>query len=468
MEVEGNRPFEVLGVPLDADDREVRQAYAAKLREAKAGGDMDLVSEVQRAFEILRDENARRTARAVAEKEAELKRVLGAVDEALQNGETEAAVASLQRALELVPDYPPAVSLLLQIEGSRGNHAAAAELAERLVQANPQDHSKWKLLAWIHCERATNAASPGVRRLAFEQALLAIRNAQDLGSRERETVLLDAQILWGLSKGTEALQLVEKLAGEIAEFRPADMEVLFFLLRGYAAEGNRVQFLATVKRTAGLLPPDGETRATALEGLVGLCESMPPGLGDLKADFARFLETLLPGDSRINGIVIAALKEHQDFKDALDREVTAPAAGPEPKSSSFGGFGCGGFIVVWLLINLVRMCARDATRSENYPRPGGRSEYYRERYLPEGQRRGSWQPPARGKGSKIELTPGVPPRREMPSARPLPPAVEPAPRNSVPPGTGSTGPSDPRRRPRSRNRSRWGSGPRPPPWSIGA
>ena len=65
-------PFEVLGVPLDADGRAVRRAFADKLREARGSGDADAVRRVQDAFEAIRDDLPREQLRRYSENEARL------------------------------------------------------------------------------------------------------------------------------------------------------------------------------------------------------------------------------------------------------------------------------------------------------------------------------------------------------------------------------------------------------------
>src|SRR5688572_6429169 len=118
-------PFQILGVPLDADGRAVRRAFAEKLREARSSGDSDATRSVQDAFAAIRDDRPREEARRFWENESRIRPFLLEAEAALETGEVEKALRALHEVLAILPNFVPVLLKLAAIAAATGDVDAA-------------------------------------------------------------------------------------------------------------------------------------------------------------------------------------------------------------------------------------------------------------------------------------------------------------------------------------------------------
>src|SRR5688572_25593827 len=199
-------PFQILGVPLDADGRAVRRAFAEKLREARSSGDTDATRSVQDAFAAIRDDRPREEARRFWENEPRIRPFILEAEAALERGDAEKARSALRQVLVILPDFVPVLLRLAAIAAATSDVDAGFELYGKLTVALPQDPEAAFEFSRV-CVAKAEGTDPGdgqSKNDLLEKALRSAGLARELGKDETICRILEASILRRLGRKEEA------------------------------------------------------------------------------------------------------------------------------------------------------------------------------------------------------------------------------------------------------------------------
>jgi tetratricopeptide (TPR) repeat protein len=357
-------PFEVLGLELSADDREVRSAYARKLREARLAGGQDLVQEIQDAFIALRDAEKRGQIRQFLEKQAAVDPHLAAGRKRLEEGEPEEALVHLRKALEVLPGQEGLLRTVAEIELSLRQLDAAAEHAGKLIEASPHDPGHRALLAVVLGSKAQFTSESVVRIGKWRAALQAVRKAQELGGGAAPLTILESQLLWNLEEFPGAEGVLQKALGPVTEIKSAELGLFLALLRIQCLSRQGKAVGRTLQRIGSLLPEDPARRASIGGEIQELAEEMALNHPAEAKACLELAAQACPEDPTI-GMALAAcdLRQEEIKKKAL--RIGELAARPTPGSrrarTPVGGLSRGaiGFLIFLLItaMNLSRTCS---------------------------------------------------------------------------------------------------------------
>jgi len=189
-------PFEVLGVPTDADDSTLKRAYAAKVRAHPPETDPIGFQRITEAFEILRDPVQRE---AITErlKDPELAALFEGAQQAVLRGSA-AAGDVVQALINRFPDYRPARELQIRYLLRLGRVDEAKAFCEAYAARFARDLEALLFIASIDLE-----LDEGVKAFARVEAACAIAPA------DRRAQLLRASVLERMERWPAALEAVE-------------------------------------------------------------------------------------------------------------------------------------------------------------------------------------------------------------------------------------------------------------------
>lgn len=267
-------PFEVLELDLECDNRDVRAAFAEKIREARTSGDTDQIRAVQAAFEALRDEDHRRQLVGVVKNDAKVRELSTKAEKELEDGNVEGALHHYREMLQIVPDLEVALGRVTDLEAMLGRFEAAEAVARKLVEVAPATGKYRILFARVLMARAEQSEDRTSRDTNLKQAMAAIEKAKELGADSEDTILLDSQILYGLGRKQEARSLLEESLEGIQDFKSREITLLLALLRFDAVENKATGFRKSMHRLAAHLPESEERRGSIARELCALAQDL--------------------------------------------------------------------------------------------------------------------------------------------------------------------------------------------------
>jgi putative PEP-CTERM system TPR-repeat lipoprotein len=260
--------------------------------------------------------------------------------------------ASLEQALQAVPDHPTATLLLARHTAGAGGLAAAAEAVDRVLKSSPDRHDAWHLRGDLH--RAVG--KPAEARAAYEKAL-ALRPSHVQSHVALVSMLMGAGDSGAVSAQLESMvkaapmhPVTALMQGEFALFTgdidkardfsqklmralPDQPSVLMLAGGVEVASGSLTQAAAHYGKVLGANPTIDEARenlatveirmgqlSQALQTLKPLLEAKEPSpralalAGDVQLRLSRFDEAerlfakaakLNPGDNRLQASALA-------------------------------------------------------------------------------------------------------------------------------------------------------------------
>jgi curved DNA-binding protein CbpA len=168
--------YEVLGVPREADERQIKRAYFALIRKHPPETDPEQFQKIREAYEVLSRSESRREYDAfgvMQRQRAEVDAALSAGQEAMQAREWKRACTHYEEVLRLAPDLHFARDLygMALLHGGLGDKAL--EQFDALVRAQPMNPN-------YHLHRGYALGD----RKQFELALAALREAERLDGND--------------------------------------------------------------------------------------------------------------------------------------------------------------------------------------------------------------------------------------------------------------------------------------------
>lgn len=364
----GESPFEILGVPLDADDRVIRASYAKKLREARATNDPDALQRIQHAFEAIRDEEARIrlvTQRHMAEKVDPL---LQQAVSAANAGDFNTANLRFRELFQAAPESELALLAFHRYQTFRGRHSQAFKAVQRLVKLAPGNLRYWRLGAetlFKVAQEDERAETAGER---LQLALKHVQRAATLGDDSAAAAILESRIQWASGRRQLATKLLVDRLRTSGEMRTEELKIAIELLRLHGESGGGWAFRESLDIIATLLPESEERRRTI--GLA-LCQlgaefastSVPRALA-----CAELAEICCPQEPRVQEL-IEDLTSHQEeladwTEEAIqERQLVLPE--PDTGSGFLQGWWC--YVVLALVVKFcifnMRSCGDDQSDS---------------------------------------------------------------------------------------------------------
>jgi tetratricopeptide (TPR) repeat protein len=344
MSESSHDPFEVLGVKLEADDADVRRAYALRIREARASGDADRADRVQQAFEAIRDEENRRRVRTSLEGAGELAPLLAQAAQRLDSGELGGAREAFREILRASPRNEAALLGLAKAEFELGRHEAAATVVRRLIEVAPSDPRGWEFRAFLLFQAAASATEHGRAQDLLQTSLRHVRRAKELGDQRAAAVILESDILCAQGREMAAFQPLLSRLAQADEMRSDQLEVAVALLERAGARGHQRIFRDTLDAIARLFPPEPERRRTVAHALCAVARGLAGERPQYGIECAEFLELNAGDDPEVRALLDDVQRRKAHAEAHVERLIQAQAplmaqqAERAASSSPRGGF----------------------------------------------------------------------------------------------------------------------------------
>ena len=255
-------PFEVLAVGTDADDRDVRRAYAKKIREARVSGDNELIERVQTAFESIRDEEQRAKIKTVVSEEDKIRPLFDRAHELIEKDDLRGARDKMLQVLELVPSLEAALMQIISLEMGLGNYENAQRYAARLVSEHPENVGHLAVAAKIAATRAEMITDNDAKRTElFNKALKACRRARERGDDSGSNLVFESQMLWNLGDIGSATSVLRTRLRDARELKSNELFLFLALLRIHVMNDDKAGFQQTAEQMVALMPKPDEPKA---------------------------------------------------------------------------------------------------------------------------------------------------------------------------------------------------------------
>ena len=156
-------PYQVLGIPRNADERAIKKAYFALIRKHPPDSQPEEFKRIRQAYELLSDPVARRRYDAMDRDYVEYGDDTGAAlreaEEAAKSGDEAGAQQKLRHLLEQQPDLKVARENLVGLLLKSDSHKDALALLDELCEAAPDEARYWAQRAFVlhRLEKPENA-----------------------------------------------------------------------------------------------------------------------------------------------------------------------------------------------------------------------------------------------------------------------------------------------------------------------
>lgn len=187
-------PFEILGVPLDADDAAVRRAYARKVREHPPESDAEGFQRIAEAFEAIRTAEARAALRSTLER-PELAALMRGYQDA---ADPDTAWRLLESIVTRFPDFTPAREEQLRFLAGQGRVDEAIAHAEAWAAVQPRELAPLLHIAHLLLQQERAA-----------HALAVAERAVNLAPGDRRAYVVRIRALMRMDRSNDALAQVE-------------------------------------------------------------------------------------------------------------------------------------------------------------------------------------------------------------------------------------------------------------------
>lgn len=314
-------PFEVLGVPLDADDRTIRREYAKLLREVRSRGDTLEIQEVQQAFEAIRDEGARIALRKTYESSDVVGRVLQEANEALFEEDFDRANALFRQLLEDAPESEQAILAFVDYQRLRERPDKAFRVAQRLLKLRPDHAIFHRLAAQLLFEVSDSERQATNRNEQRRLAIKYLRKARSLGDDSAENLVLESRILWSQDRRQLATSVLLDRLNATNELHTEELRIAVELLDLHGRSGGGHAVRDVLDRIAVLLPEDDDRRRTIAHALCGLASSLQSSKLPMAIECADTAELCLPDDSEVREFASGLRAHREELATRVEEEI---------------------------------------------------------------------------------------------------------------------------------------------------
>ena len=352
-------PFEVLGVPLEADDRIVRKQYALKLREARASGDAQSMQTVQSAFEAISDEDARRRQIDRLQSSGNVEPLLAAATEAAMAGDLNQANARFRQIFQEAPESEVALSAYLDYQIWREKYSQAYRACRKLTALAPNNADYWRQTAWVLFLNAMSDHSDIEAKLQL--ALKSVRKAAELGDPSAERDIVEARILWSQDRRQLATKLLRRRLEAAGEIRTAELEVALELLRLHKTTGG-FAFRQTLDKIAVMLPTSEERCETIGYALCGMAAELEGNYPARAIECVELAEICCPSDPTVEQFSHELKGSQGELADEVESELIGGARLPKPDLAPSWWFPWCNWIFIIIAIKFCFFALRECSR----------------------------------------------------------------------------------------------------------
>jgi hypothetical protein len=281
--------YQILGVNEEADLREIKKAYARKIREFSPETHPEEFNKLREAYEILSSENKKAEYDAHIQYGDEIQTLLDSASAALDVNDFNTAIREYKKILLLEPKLTYARNYLALAYGYSENYEECIELLKELIAEYPENP-----LYYFNFGHAYNKS--GRKEEAFNTWKLCF----DLDTTHLETLSCIVDVCIDLNYIEQAEELINHRAKGIK-----DLPYYFELFRLYIKTNNHSSLQALIKKLFKEIPMESIEEKEQLSYEIGKYAYDLKGPFNLKMSIV-ILEKLIelyPEDTAVTGLL---------------------------------------------------------------------------------------------------------------------------------------------------------------------